>query len=912
MKKIILFVAALIGTSVITTIVYHKTQKADINYYHGYRYFEKNNYGQAIAWYEKVLNIDPWHEKALREAAYAYQWTGQYEKAALNFEKVLSLRPDDNKIKKSLAETYSWKKEYEKAIPLYKEVIDATGDIAAERQLAEVYVWNKNYEDAVKSFKEVLKHEPGDTKIKAALADVLSWQKEYDEAVLLYKDIITATGDINIKRQLAEVYIWTNRFDPAKDILEAIVEANPKDFEAKLLLAKALHYSGDINKASLIYEELIKEKRLVGKAEEIEARSLLGAAYMADKNYEDSIRQFREILKAAPDNVGARASLADILSWQKKYDESIAEYAKILEIEPFNLKIREKLAGVYTWKKDYENAENLYKDIIKQDPQNLGAYASLAEILTWEKRYEEAIAYFKIALSQKGDKGIEFSYGQALLFSGDYERAKDVLNNAIGKDPENVEAKTYLADAFAYTEKFDRAISLYKEILQRTSNVEVKRKLADTLSWAKKYNEAIALYDEIFEENTDITACLQKARVLGWARRYNESLKEYQKILDFKYDELIELEMKGKKAYWNNHVKSALSYYEELMEKDPENLETMFDACQIYSYQSMWAEAIKGYKNILSLSPNHFRAQEALRKADYISSHISLKTGYEFFEADSTDRVADIRKNVFFNKAHIPLDYHLTLAVDYKLADRSFSDFGDVMENEGRLTLIYTKNPEGWAEAFYDFIGYNKDIDPLHTFGGKINIRFFDMGIASLSCERKRLDNSSRVIKGRYYSDNLEGRLYLDITKRLKLGMDFLASDYSDDNYSQESGFDMLYYLSLEPRRFSVKYKADNKDFNKKSEEYFSPEDFWLHTFTLNWRHFLNKEEVFWGADDLYYDLACDISLDSGDIPGYAFSAELNWDINKRLNFNMRGAIADTSSSVYKEKSIISSIKYWF
>ena len=696
----------------VTTLIYQKTQQADINYYRGYRYFEKGEYNKAIKFYKKSLLINPANQDVLTDLGHCYQWTKKYEEAIDAFQKALLIAPEDNNVKKSLAQTYSWVKEYDKAINLYKE-------------------------------------------------------------------ILVTTDDIDIKKQLAEVYVWNTRPSKAKEILETILRDKPQDARAKLLLAKAMHYSGDAEKAAVIYEELLEkekpEEKDIEKQKEI--KGLLGEAYVINKDYGKAIEKYKEILK---------------------------------------------------------------------------------------------------------------------------------------EDPGSMEARAGLADVFAYSKEFNKAMSLYKEILEQGEDLEIKRKLADVLSWDKKYNEAIELYDEILDEKEDTKTRLQKARVLGWAREYSKSLKEYELVLNTKYNELIELEMRAKRAYWDNRVKSTIRYYEELIEKDPDNIEAMFDLSQAYSYQSMWKEALGEYKRILAVYPGHFRAEEGLQKTRLISKRVLSNTGYKFFEADSPSRDNDIRKHTFFEKLSFPVNNNLKIGTRYDVTIRHFADFNDVIENSGRFGGEYRQNPDWWTEGFYNIFVYDKDIKVMHNFGGSLNYRVFDIGVSSFSYERRRLENNSTVIREGYYADRLKERLDLDVAKRLRIGADYLFSAYSDDNFKNEPGFDILYYFLLEPMKFSLKYRYFFREFDDKVGEYFSPKGFSASQITLNWRHFLNKEEIFFGADDFYYDLKYDITVDSEDIVGHKFSGELNWDINKRLNFNIKGSITNASVDVYKDKNLVVSIKYYF
>ncbi|MFC1479934.1 tetratricopeptide repeat protein [Candidatus Omnitrophota bacterium] len=644
-----------------------------------------------------------------------------------------------------------------------------------------------------------------------------------------------------------------------------------------------------------------------------EVTRLLAETYLASGQNEKAIEVYREVIEKEPFDIKARISLAELVSWMKRYDESIVEYKKVLEIDPGNIEALKKMAEVYYWKGDLDNAELTYREILKINPNEKEVYASIGEILTWQKKYPEAIDYFSKALKE-GKKGREkVLYGRALLYSGQYPMAEDVFVEVLEENPDNLEAKTYLADTYSYNKRFKEGITLYEEILKKKDDIKVKEKLADVLSWDKQYEKSFALYDEILNDKYDSKIHLQKARILGWARRYGEAGEEYQKILDKKHDELIELEMQAKEAYWNGRIKTAISKYNELIIRDPENVEAMFDLSQVYSYQSMWEDAISEYNRILALNPTHFRAREGLEKADLISRHVSLKTDYRFFEADSPSRDADIRKHQFLSNMIIPVNSKTFIDAGYVLTGRMFTDFHDILENEGRVKVTYLEKPDWQVSGYYGLIGYNKDIDELtHLFGADLGLRIMDFGVYSFFYDRQRLENNSTVIREHFYRNKFKSRVDLDVTRRLKVGADYLYAYYSDDNSLNEPGFDVLYYLSLEPKSLSVKYRYFYKEFNDKVGQYFSPKGFSTSKFTINWRHFLNKEEIFFGANDVYYDLKYDVLIDSTYIVGHKFTWEANYDVTKRLNLNVSGSVMGSSASVYQESEVKAGLKYYF
>ncbi|MCM8761281.1 MAG: tetratricopeptide repeat protein [Candidatus Omnitrophica bacterium] len=809
---------------------------------------------------------------------------------------------------------YFEKAHYTKAIPYFKKAIAIDPRrLDALRELGYSCQWTGRHSEAIEAFEKLLALRPDDLTVKGSLAETYSWEKKYTEAIRLYEEILRKGRDTATDRRLAEVFMWTGQWERAERLLIMVLKENPTDIKTRFLMAQALQYSGRAADAVMIYRTLLEDEKVNKDIKmKTEIRRLLGEAYMISKDYGDSIAEYRRILKKDPNNVKVLLSLADILSWQKQYDESIAGYRKALEIEPGSIDIKWKLANVLVWSKDLEGSERLLREIISQDSQYVEAYGLLGQILTWQKKYAQAIGYLEKALSIRDDGMIRAYYAKALLYSGDYVKAEKTLKEILAKDPDDLKAKVYLADLYSYTKRFQQSIAFYEEVLKKSYDREVKRKLADVLSWARDYRRSIKAYDDLLAETEDSKIRLQKARVLGWMREYDRSLKEYQKILEMKYDRDIEVEMKAKTAYWGDRVEQAIKYYKEAIRRASGNVEAMFDLSQIYSYQSMWKEATDEYKKILEQSPTHFRANEGLEKISLMAAHLRWDTGYDFVEADSISRDMDVRKHSYFNKFSYPLDYTLRIDAGQKLTFRSFSDYSQVIENEEMVKLTYMHNPIGWVDGFYNCVIYNKDIKAMNTFGSSATFRVLGTGAFRFSYERERLENSSSVIVSHEYRDCFRERLDLSLSKRLKVGADMLYATYSDHNYLNEPGFDILYFFSLDPLRFSVKYRYFYKEFNEKVAAYWSPKGFTTNSVFFNWRHYLNKEEIFFGADDLYYDIGYQFSVDSETVVAHKFSGEFNWDINKRLNFNVRSSFSRSSNKVYKDSDLIASFKYYF
>jgi len=150
---------------------------------------------------------------------------------------------------------------YDKAAEFYEQALKIKPSYAdALKDLAYCYQWTNRYEKAIEVFQKAFLFSPQDNGLKISLAETYSWIKEYKKAIPLYKEVIAVAASLDTKMRLAEVYIWNNQFEEAKEILIEILKITPQDKKAKLLLARAMQYSGQAKQAIEIYKELLNEE----------------------------------------------------------------------------------------------------------------------------------------------------------------------------------------------------------------------------------------------------------------------------------------------------------------------------------------------------------------------------------------------------------------------------------------------------------------------------------------------------------------------------------------------------------------------------------------------------------------------------------------------------------------------------
>jgi tetratricopeptide (TPR) repeat protein len=140
-----------------------------------------------------------------------------------------------------------------------------------------------------------------------------------------------------------------------------------------------------------------------------------------------------------------------------------------------------------------------------------------------------------IAISdQKQLVGEKLSEAEALLNSGEFNRAVEVLRAAVKLDPSNAEAHMLLGNALERTGARTEAIDEYRAVVQSKPNdVTAWRTLAGAQFEEKLYNDAAESYRRVFAANGnsfDDVSWLQYADALRLAGHIEEARAAYQKI----------------------------------------------------------------------------------------------------------------------------------------------------------------------------------------------------------------------------------------------------------------------------------------------------------------------------------------------------------------------------------------------
>ncbi|MFA5164287.1 MAG: tetratricopeptide repeat protein [Candidatus Omnitrophota bacterium] len=753
-------------------------------------------------------------------------------------------------------------------------------------------------ERAAGMLEELLAKDPTDGKLLTQYADVCYSLNNLPRAEELYRRASAVSKDPAIKRRLAEVLTWQRKYDEAIPLLKELYDKDPSDRELALVYAQALGYGRYPEDAIKVFSSL--ERKYPG---DMKIKYLFAIVLESNGSFKAARKRYAELLSNEPGNFALKMKVARLSAWAKDYPEAVRLYKELLASRPHDVAVTAELADVLFWSADYEGAADLYAGLTlsyakdKERLKNLG-YCYLAL-----KRYDAASELFKrLQKAYPSDESIQLALADTLFGGGKLAEAETEYSALLSRNPSDIEVMKRLSQLLGSGRKYGDAAALLKKIIAaEPDNTEALWWLARILSWDRRYKEALAEYDKLIAKDPSKTMPRrEKARILGWMRRYMDSIAEYRKIQDeAARDEAAALEMSAKEALYKRFDAEAIKAYGKWLDKEPADLEALFDLAQVYSRNGRWDDARSQYGEVLEVFPSHFRAKEALAKVELLSKCKEVSGGFEYFEQDSTSRDTDEKYYDVYTKFRAPLMKDLYLTVREDTFIHEFSDISSVTREKAGAGLELTKMPFFRAKAELYASMYNKGYKDNLNSNEEAELKPAGWLLLAFSHLRDDVLDNSETLRHSLKKDDIKGRVQFDPNRRISLGGDFMYTDLSDGNDKDTFGLDAKAQLFYEPRSLSLKYRYEQYNYDRSGGYYFSPGSFHYNSVSLEWRHFLNKEELFWGSNDTYYTLRYTANFEVNDNIGNVFYAGLCKDWNDR--FSTR---AEWSKTVYNHRKV--------
>lgn len=214
-------------------------ENALIMNYMGLFELDENNVEKAIEYFSKAIKLEPQNAKYSFNLANAYYENGWFEEALRFMNVAICLEPENCDYRYSLAYSYYTNEKYEKALSEVKNILKINPDNINARILDALL--KCKFGDPVIAKAELTKIVQEDKKNEFALsslAKICVELEQTDKACEIMKTLVSLAPTIINKTEYANILIDNKSYGEAQEIIEKIINENPKYIEGYVLQAK--------------------------------------------------------------------------------------------------------------------------------------------------------------------------------------------------------------------------------------------------------------------------------------------------------------------------------------------------------------------------------------------------------------------------------------------------------------------------------------------------------------------------------------------------------------------------------------------------------------------------------------------------------------------------------------------------
>lgn len=454
------------------------------------------------------INNDP---ALLSLAGEAYLQHGEPNKAAEYFAKASKLEPANAAKKTSLALAHMAQGNSENAFQELEQISVSDKGVTADLALIAAYLRSNQLEKALNAIDGLEKKQPDNPathnlRARALLAkkDIPGARQSFEKALSINPTFFPAVAS------LARLDIVDKKPDDARKRFEAVLIADPKNFQSLLAIAELKAASGGTQDevSSLI------AKAVSAGPTEVAPRLALIQYYVKNKDNKKALTAANDAASAIPDKpeifealgrvqqlsgdlnqaaitFGKLVSLlpasplpllrlADVQFSNKNRSDAIKNLKKALEIKPDLVDAQRALIQVAIEDKNVKDALDIAKTVQKQRPNESIGYMLEGNIHVAGKAWHDAIGSFQRGLKQAATSDLAIKLHDAQMVSGNTSEAEKHAAAWLKNYPKDVAFRMYLGDRATASKSFSQSAAHYQSALNLQPNNAL---ILNNLAW---------------------------------------------------------------------------------------------------------------------------------------------------------------------------------------------------------------------------------------------------------------------------------------------------------------------------------------------------------------------------------------------------------------------------------------------
>jgi tetratricopeptide (TPR) repeat protein len=505
---------------------------------------------------------------------------------------------------------YELSGEIENAIKEYQQARALEPDVPEIRlALARVLIMAKKIDSAKM---ELLGIEPKSNETYSLLGDCYRFTGELDSALLAYQEAVKLDStDFNSFWQLA--IIWEGREELHKSIEAWRKVASLSSFSAPihLRLATLLFQIGNYQEAKKEYQKVLDLD-----PDDLKALSGLGASYEAEGSLDEAIETYQKLSKLDPANQKLRDRLIYLYLRTGKVKEATEEAEFLYDLRPDDVEMKKKLGTLYFSQGEYEKAESLFTLYVQSNPDDPSVHFYLGQIATQKKEMEVAKKEFEKTISLE-DSVSDGWINLALiyLYQDSIQKAISVYKEALEKVSNKTKIQYLLGSAYTRDRQFDSAIVVLQKASDKAPHdIHILFALGSAYEQKGEFDHAVAIFERLLQLDSTHAPTLNYFGYMLADKgiRLDESLSMIKMALESEPNNAAYLDSYGWVLFRLGRTKEAEIQIKKALEIVGDDSIIHEHLGDIYNTLGEVKKAKKEWKEALKLNPDNTKLREKL------------------------------------------------------------------------------------------------------------------------------------------------------------------------------------------------------------------------------------------------------------------------------------------------------------
>ena len=288
---------------------------------------------------------------------------------------------------------------------------------------------------------------------KKQLALVLQTEPENSEAHLLMGKLLGKEGRYG---EMAEHLAHAER-NPK---FQSEVEQTRRQFWTREYNAGVVHAQGEAPNYAMARHSFHNATIIDESA--LDAWRNLAYVYYQIDSTNAAIATYQKIASADPEDENAFFSLGSLYLENDNLDEAIRALSQVVKINPENLNGLTNLAIAQAQAEDYEGAEANYRKVIELNPDDFRPHFNLGNLYWQQEKYTAAKrAYEQVLQLEPGDGDALYNLAMVHLATEDYDGALPILEQLAEQMPDNALVWMHLGTVYAHKELIEKSEAAY-------------------------------------------------------------------------------------------------------------------------------------------------------------------------------------------------------------------------------------------------------------------------------------------------------------------------------------------------------------------------------------------------------------------------------------------------------------------